>query len=270
MTPMGIVELPVTIGSRPSEKVMMLDFVVVEESSLYQMMFGQPFMRISQSVVSTQYLALKYRVNRVVGVVKGDQRMARSCNATATKETLQVTLFDNRGDSRKGRQKLVEALEEVVIKQDGLSKIVKIVSNLSSGLKDEQIECLRSYVDVFTWSHEDMPGIDPKIACHKLEIRKGERPMKQKRRCFNQERYEAINIEVEKLLRAGFIREARYLEWFSNVMLVKKANRKQRMCVDFMDLNKTCPKDSFLLPKIDQLVDSTVGHSLLSLMDAFS
>ena len=61
--------------------------------------------------------------------------------------------------------------------------------------------------------------------------------------------YEAINTEVEKLLKAGFIREAKYPEWISNVVLVKKANGKLRMCVDFTDLNKACPKDSFPLPK---------------------
>ena len=71
-------------------------------------------------------------------------------------------------------------------------------------------------------------------------------------------------------MRAGFIREVNYPEWISNVVLVKKANGKWRMCVDFTDLNKVCPKDSFPLPKIDQLVDSTAGHGLLSFMDAFS
>ena len=69
---------------------------------------------------------------------------------------------------------------------------------------------------------------------------------------------------------AGFIREVYYPEWLANVILVKKANGKWRMCVDFIDLNKACPKDSFPLPRIDQLVDSTVGHKLLTFMDAFS
>ena len=89
-------------------------------------------------------------------------------------------------------------------------------------------------------------------------------------RCFNQERYEAINGEVEKLLKVGFIWEVNYLEWISNVVLVKKANGKWRMCIDFTNLNKACPKDSFPLPKIDQLVDTTAGHDLFSVMDAFS
>ena len=72
------------------------------------------------------------------------------------------------------------------------------------------------------------------------------------------------------MLTAGFIREVYYLEWLVNVVLVKKANGKYRMCVDFMNLNKACPKDSFTLPRIDQLVDSTDRHKLLTFMDAFS
>jgi len=52
--------------------------------------------------------------------------------------------------------------------------------------------------------------------------------------------------------------------------MVKKSNEKWLMCVDFTDLNCACLKDSFLLPRIDQLVDSVVGHELLTFMDAFS
>ena len=55
-----------------------------------------------------------------------------------------------------------------------------------------------------------------------------------------------------------------------NVVMVKKTNGKWRMCVDFTDLNKACPKDSYPLPRIDLLMDSTTGHQLLSFMDAFS
>ena len=61
-----------------------------------------------------------------------------------------------------------------------------------------------------------------------------------------------------------------YPERLANVVLVKKANGKWRVCVDFTDLNKACPKDSFPLPRINQLMDSTAGHKLLTFMDAFS
>ena len=68
----------------------------------------------------------------------------------------------------------------------------------------------------------------------------------------------------------GFIQEVYYPNWLANVILVKRANGKWRMCVDFIDLNKACPKDSFPLARINQIVDSIVGHKLLMFMDAFS
>uniref|UniRef100_A0A2N9GP39 Uncharacterized protein n=1 Tax=Fagus sylvatica TaxID=28930 RepID=A0A2N9GP39_FAGSY len=104
----------------------------------------------------------------------------------------------------------------------------------------------------------------------KLNVDPSIRPIKQKRRVFAPDRNQAISDEVEKLLTAGFIREVFYPDWLANVVMVKKANGKWRMCVDFTDLNKACPKDSFPLPRIDQLVDSTAGHRLLTFMDAFS
>jgi len=72
------------------------------------------------------------------------------------------------------------------------------------------------------------------------------------------------------LLSAGHIREIQYPEWLANVDLVKKANRKWRMCVDFKDLNKAYPKDFNPLPSINALVDSASGCWLLSFLDAFS
>ena len=78
-----------------------------------------------------------------------------------------------------------------------------------------------------------------------------------------------IMDKVNKLLAANFIREVYYPEWLANVVMVKKANEKWRMCIDFTDLNSACPKDSFPLPRIDQLIDSTVEHKLLTFMDAF-
>ena len=80
----------------------------------------------------------------------------------------------------------------------------------------------------------------------------------------------AIKEEVQKLIAAKFIREVYYLDWLANVVMVKKANGKWRMGVDFTNLNKACPKDSYSLPRIDQLVDLTTGHRLLSFMDTFS
>ena len=115
-----------------------------------------------------------------------------------------------------------------------------------------------------------MPGIAPEFIQHKLNVNPDRKPIQQRRRVFVPERDQAVMDEITKLLAAGFIQEVHYPAWLANVVLVKKANGKWRICVDFTDLNIACPKDSFPLPRIDQLVDLTAGHKLLTFMDAFS
>src|SRR5436189_2431045 len=82
-------------------------------------------------------------------------------------------------------------------------------------------------------------------------------------------RKEAIRDELTKLTAANFIREVYHPDWLANPVLVKKKNGKWRMCVDYTDLNKTCPKDPFGLPRIDQIVDSIAGCELLCFLDAY-
>lgn len=78
-----------------------------------------------------------------------------------------------------------------------------------------------------------------------------------------------MKAEVEKLLRISSITEVKYPDRLANPVVVKKKNGKWRVCVDFTALNKAYPKDNFLLPRIDRLVESTSGNKLLSFMDAF-
>ena len=129
---------------------------------------------------------------------------------------------------------------------------------------------LRRNEDIFAWSHEDMPGIDPSVIVHRLNVDPDSPPVRQKKRVFAQERDKAVAEEVRKLLKAGFIREVYYPDWLANVVMVRKNSGKWRMCVDFTDLNRACLKDSYPLPRIDTLVDSIARHELLSFMDAFS
>ena len=72
-----------------------------------------------------------------------------------------------------------------------------------------------------------------------------------------------------KLKQAGAIKEIFYPQWLANTVVVKKKTGKWRVCVDFTDLNKACPKDPFPMPRIDQLVDATVGHPQMSFLNAF-
>jgi hypothetical protein len=89
-------------------------------------------------------------------------------------------------------------------------------------------------------------------------------------RRFDEEKRKVIGEEIHKLLEAGFIKEVHHPKWLANPILVKKKSGKWRMCVDYTSLNKACPKVPFPLPRIDQIVDSTVGCETLSFLDAYS
>ena len=164
----------------------------------------------------------------------------------------------------------IEELEEVTLDSSRPEQTTRIRTLASWPTRQTLTAFLRDNQDVFAWSHEDMPGIDPSVIVHKLNMSPPFSPIRQKKRVFTQEQDKAIAEEVQKLLEANFIREMYYPDWLANVVMVKKANGKRRMCVDFTDLNKACPKDSYPLPRIDTLVDSTTRHQLLSFMDAFS
>ena len=115
-----------------------------------------------------------------------------------------------------------------------------------------------------------MPGIPREVIEHHLKIYPDAKPVRQRPRKQSIERQNFIREEVRKLLQAGFIEEVHHPEWLANPVVVPKANGKLRMCIDYTNLNKACPKDPYPLPRIDQIVDSTSGCDLLSFIDAYS
>ena len=217
-----------------------------------------------KAATSTYCLKIKFPMDNGVGEVKGDQVLARECYQAilAAKENHTWVIEEKDEDK-------VEVLETVELTDRQATKTIRIGMTLSPGMRAKLIQFLKENLDVFAWSHEDMPGIPPEIIHHKLNVDPDRKPIQQRQRVFASERDQAITDEVTKLLAAGFIREVHYPKWLANVVLVKKANGKWRICVDFTDLNKVFPNDSFPLLRIDQLVDSTAEHKLLMFMDAF-
>uniref|UniRef100_A0A2N9I023 Uncharacterized protein n=1 Tax=Fagus sylvatica TaxID=28930 RepID=A0A2N9I023_FAGSY len=142
-------------------------------------------------------------------------------------------------------------------------------TNLSVDDRQGLVTLLMGYRDVFAWSVYEAPGVSPDLACHSLNISGDAKPISQKRRKLAPERAEIVAKEVERLLEANAIRSVQYPTWLSNTVVVRKKNGKWRVCVDFTDLNRACPKDPFPLPRIDQLVDSASGHERMSFLDAF-
>jgi hypothetical protein len=139
--------------------------------------------------------------------------------------------------------------------------------------QEEQAELLAfldKNSDVFTWTTSDLLGVSRDIMKHMLQVNPSVKPRKHKLRKMFKEKVEAAKAEVQRLLDAGFIREVTYPQWLANVVMVCKNNRKWRMCTDFTDLNKYCPKDDSPLVRIDKIVDSIVGCEIMAFLDCFS
>uniref|UniRef100_A0A2N9I2W9 Uncharacterized protein n=1 Tax=Fagus sylvatica TaxID=28930 RepID=A0A2N9I2W9_FAGSY len=145
-----------------------------------------------------------------------------------------VTLPNN------GRRVLVKPSGELatIELEDGRpERTTKIGADLPPKIKESLVQFLKDNKDVFAWSHEDMPGINPSIISHKLNVDPSLRPIKQKRRVFAPERNNAIMEEVDKLLAANFIREVFYPDWLANVVMVKKSYNQ--IVMDEGDQEKT-------------------------------
>ena len=115
-----------------------------------------------------------------------------------------------------------------------------------------------------------MPGLDPGLVAHTLNVDLEAKPVAQPARIFHTEIEGQIVKEVQKLLAAGFIKPIQHSRWLSNIVPVKKKNGQIRCCVDFRNLNKACPKDEFPLSNMDLLIDFAAGNAMFSFMDGFS
>ena len=287
--PVGAVKLPVTLGQEEHKRKLIVEFLVVDCQFAYNAVFGRPLLMATRAATSIVCQSMKFRTPTGVGIVHSSSKSSRECyknainmaenSAAVSAMPIETQLIqsgpsedniDPRNLIEEPATGPVEQLREVIIDDNEPTKVVKIGANLDEEIAGKLITFLRSNTDVFAFKHADMVGIDPEVACHRLNADKDCRPIRQKRRALDGERSLALKEEVDRLIEIRFIREVDYPQWIANPVLVKKANGKWRTCIDFTNLNKACPKDSFPLPRIDQLVDATAGHALLSFMDAYS
>ncbi|GKB11210.1 hypothetical protein Tco_0845133, partial [Tanacetum coccineum] len=147
------------------------------------------------------------------------------------------------------------------------NKIKEGMKKLPKHFKERLRDLLRSNADVFTWTHDDMIGIPKTIMIkgkhfkteHKLNEYSHIKPIKQKRQGLGPDRDTTTCKEVEKLTKARILRKVKHQAWVANPFMVKKSNEGWRMCVDFADINKACPKDCYPLSEIDWKVESLSG-----------
>lgn len=126
--------------------------------------------------------------------------------------------------------------------------------------EEELVVMLRKNIYLFSSAPSDMPRIDTRVVCHRFTIEPTIKHLSQIKHNVGEEKRELIDEEVLKLTSANFVKELKYPSWLASMVLVKKASNKWRLYVNFIDLDTTCPKDLYLLPNIDCMVDGPSSY----------
>ncbi|XP_064979723.1 uncharacterized protein LOC135622021 [Musa acuminata AAA Group] len=242
ISPLGAITLPLTLGTPPRSKTVMTTFLVVDLPTAYNAILGRPSLNKVRVAVSTYYQTIKFPTCAGVGEVTRSPWESRRCYLTSVSLGKRARTEAPLEDPRETK-KLAPHPEprgstvDIPLREARPNQTVKIGSELPKREREQLVGLLRENADVFAWSPLDMTGVDPEVAEHHLNIPPDAHPVKQKPRRQAPDRQRAIREEVDRLLAASFIEEAKYPQWLSNV---------------------------------DQLVDATTGHTRLSFMDAYS
>ncbi|XP_027088751.1 uncharacterized protein [Coffea arabica] len=270
-----MVTLMVTVGHHPCCRIVPVNFVVVKTDSPYNLLMGRPTLNGLRAVYSTYHLIFKFSTPAGVTEVSSDVGAARECYL-ATLEAVSISTSGTRPERRSSilsidcidsqqtgkpkKLKTGDEVEDIPLDLSRPDQTIRVGVHLPDSFKIQMVDLLKEHRDVFSWAAYEVQGVPHHLIIHELNVDSQARSVKQKRRHFRPKRSQAVGEEVDKLLPAMMIREVQYPTWLSNPVMVKKDTGAWRMCVDFIDLNKACPKDCYPLPKVDALMDSAMGY----------
>ncbi|GJT53639.1 reverse transcriptase domain-containing protein [Tanacetum coccineum] len=256
--PLGQISLLVKIGDEEHSTSAWMNFMVIRSPSQYNGIIGRTGIRKTHAVPSTAHEMLIFPVEGGTVTLRSSRVIPMEC----------AMIFGPSTQHPVTSQVLEEKIK-VAIHPEYPEQTIAIGSTLTEKGRKELCALLRQNLDVFAWKPADMTGVPRHIAEHRLNVREGCLPIRQKKRGQAPERNKAIQEEVEKLVDAGIMKEVHYHSWLSNPVMVKKHDGSWRMCVDFKDLNKACPKDGYPLPEIDWKVESLCGYPFKCFLDAY-
>jgi hypothetical protein len=268
------ITMPLTFGYVHNIRTEQVVFDIVDMEYPYNAIVGRGTLNAFEAILHPTYLCMNIPWEQGPIAVHGSQEAARRAKGSWT-DSKAIHNIDEAEAYQQYKHKREKAAstdqpKPMLLCEDIAEQKVLLGSQLSDEQENTLLRFLFNNKDVFAWTTNDLCGVNRDIIEHSLNVDPSFRPRKQRLRKMSDDKAEGAKNEVKRLLSAGVIREVMYPEWLANTIMVKKANGKWRMCIDFMDLNKACPKDEFPLPRIDSLVHATTTSELMRLLDCYS
>ncbi|GJY19642.1 hypothetical protein Tco_0391133 [Tanacetum coccineum] len=238
--PLGKIELEVCFRSEGLRRRTTMKFIVIRAPSPYNIILGRTGLRTLRAIPSTIHSMMKFPT------LKG----------VATLVTRSVIISECRRLEKK------QVVEEEEKKEEIETKAINITESQLKLL-------LKNNMDIFSWEPADMTGVPRRIIEYNLNVNTSVEPVCQKQRVLAPEKSSAVAKDVDEWVKAGIVRPVKYPTKNSNLVLVKKCDGAWRMCIDFKNMNSTCPKDYYPLPNIDCKVESVMGFKYKCFVDAY-
>jgi hypothetical protein len=271
---LGKITMSVTFSYVHNTRAEQVLFDIVDMEYPYNAIIGRGTLNAFKAILHPTYLCMKIPSEQGPIAVHGSQEAARRVEGswTYSKAIHNIDGAEACQQYKHKREKAASADQPkpMLLCEDIADQRVLLGSQLFDEQEKTLIRFLFNNKDVFAWTANDLCGVNRDVIEHSLNVDPSFSPRKQRLQKMSDDKAEGAQNEVKRLLSAGVIREVTYPEWLANTVMVKKANGKWRMCIDFIDLNKACPKDKFPLPRIDSLVDASASSELMSLLDCYS
>jgi hypothetical protein len=271
---LGKITMSVTFGYVHNTRTEKVVFDIVDMEYPYNAIIGRGTLNAFEAILHLVYLCMKIPSEQGPIAVHGSQEAARRAEGSCTdsKAIHNIDGVEACQQYKHKREKAASADQPkpMLLCEDIADQRVLLGSQLSDEQEKTLLRFLFNNKDVFSWTAKDLCGVNIDVIEHSLNVDPSFRPRKQRLRKMSEDKAKGDRNEVKRLPSVGVIREVTYPEWLANTVMLKKDNGKWRMCIDFTDLNKACPKDEFPLPRIDSLVDAAASSELMSLLDCYS
>ncbi|XP_022004349.1 uncharacterized protein LOC110901896 [Helianthus annuus] len=252
--PFGQISFPVLLSDGRNSRTEEVTFMVLPAHSRHDILLGRESQGDFSMICSGPHSAVGFPTETGVAIIYASKEVLATDEVRLAKASKPAPRTE---------------AEKWVLNSAYLEQTVTLGPAMSDLTRATLKKLLFQNMDVFAWTPADMVGVPWNIAEHRLNVSEEAKPVVHAKRHLGDIKHDAMKEQVMELLNVGIIREVRYQTWVASPVMVQKPNGSWRMCVDYKDLNKACPRDCYALPDIDEKIDSLATFRWKCFLDCY-